>query len=181
VGELIDPAHEPILDDFLAENATFRARFVEYDSAVMSVEQAAARFVQGLLQSPLFQEQVAECLRNYESQVRPANPTYPELLGYLRDRAGEYIAEYVVNNTKSLPRHYATYSFWESFGTEFEPFRQRETFTATAEAAKKLLNVSEQLRTDVEALRLNLCREYDIPAAPIEPPRGAATENALFR
>ncbi len=181
IAELIDFDQRPNLEDFLAENPNFRARFDDHDSAVAAVEQAAARFVHGLLQSSLFKKQVAECLRNYESLARTSNPTYPELIGYVRERAAEYIAECLVNNTKSLPQHYVHYAFWESFAPEFEPFRKRQAFAATADAAKKLLNVSEQLRTDVESLRLKLCRKYDIPAAPIDPPRSAATENVLSR
>jgi len=181
VAELIDFDQRPNLEDFLAENPNFHARFDDHDVAVAAVEQAAARFVQGLLQSSPFKKEVAECLRNYESQARPSNPAYPELIGYVRERAAEYIAEYLVNNIKSLPRHYVHYAFWELFAPEFEQFRQRSTCAATSEAAKKLLKVTEKLSVDVEALRLNLCRQYDIPAAPIEAPRSPAIENALFR
>jgi hypothetical protein len=181
VAELIDFEQRPNLEDFLAENPTFGERFDEHDSAVAGIEQAAARFVQGLLQSKLFQEQVAECLSTYESQARTSNPTYPELVGHTRERAAEYIAEYLVNNTKSLPRHYVHYAFWESFAPEFNRFKERQTFAARDESANKLRNVSGHLRIDLETLRLTLCREFDIPAAPIEPPRGTPAENASLR
>lgn len=181
VAELIDFDQRPNLEDFLAENPTFGERFDEHDSAVSAIEQAAARFVQGLLQSKSFRELVAESLSSYESRSRTSNPTYLELVGHLGERAAEYIAEYLVNNTQSLPRHYVHYAFWESFAPEFNRFKASQRFTARAEAAKELRDLSERLRADMETLRLTLCREFDIPAAPIEVPRGAPAENASLR
>jgi hypothetical protein len=177
---VINPDHEPILDDFLAEYSTFRARFDERDSALGTTEQAATRFVQGLLQGSEFRRQVDVCLRNYES-MRATHPTYPELVGHLGERAAEYIAEFLVNNVQSMPRHYAHHAFWEAFRLEFEAFKQRETFTKLTEAANRLRNLSQQLGVDLGSLRLDLCREYDIPAAPIESPRSLSSENVLFR
>jgi hypothetical protein len=180
IPEVINPDHEPILDDFLAEYSTFRARFDERDSALGTTEQAATRFVQGLLQGSEFRRQVDVCLRNYES-MRATHPTYPELVGHLGERAAEYIAEFLVNNVQSMPRHYAHHAFWEAFRLEFEAFKQRETFTKLTEAANRLRNLSQQLGVDLGSLRLDLCREYDIPAAPIESPRSLSSENVLFR
>jgi hypothetical protein len=179
VEELIDPSHLPILDDLLAEDPILQERFREHASEISRLEESAARFFQGLIQAAPFREQVSRCLEEYSVAVRASNPTYPDLDAV--SRTPEYVAEYLVNNIKSLPRHHTMYAFWQRFEPEFSEFKKRETFTRTGEAAGRLSRVSERLQSDLESLRLTLCREYDIPAAPIEPPRGAYAENALPR
>jgi hypothetical protein len=180
IDELIDPAHQPILEDFLAEDPTFRERFSEHDVALAALGTAATEFFRRLVQAPIFQERVAECAREYETRRQPGDPTTPDLTDIVR-KIPEYVAENVVNNAASLPRHHTMHGFWENFGPEFATFKDRGTFKATEDASRSLLQISEKLRLDLESLRLRLCREYDIPAAPIEPPRVASPENSLSR
>jgi hypothetical protein len=180
VADFIDFNQRPNLDDFLAENPTFSERFAEHDSGVMEIEQTTAQFVRDLLRSPDFQDRVAKCLRDYESGERSSNPGYPEL----SDNSGripDYVAEFVVNNTRSLPTHYALYHFWVTFGGKFEEFFLSFKQSAAAQAAGKMMATCGRLAVDLESVRLNLCREYDIPAAPIEPLRGSSVENVSYR
>jgi hypothetical protein len=81
----------------------------------------------------------------------------------------------------SLPGHYTLSPFWAAYAGKFEDYFLSFRKSPAAKAAQELMTTSEQLSRDLEALRLALCREYDIPAAPIEPPRGASVENVLFR
>jgi hypothetical protein len=179
-SELIDASQQPNLEDFLAEHPAFGDRFVQHDAALASLEHAATEYVQGLLKASSFQERVNRCLENYDAQL-PFNPAYPDLLDR-RNEVPEYVAEFIVNNSSSLPRHYAMYSFWKEYAKVFQ-----DDFGGFTEAAhdnlthktQELLGISDQLRIDLEALRLTLVREYDIPAAPIEPPRNMLSENAL--
>jgi hypothetical protein len=183
ISELIDADQQPNLEDFLAEHSTFIDRFDQHDSALAGVERATTEYVQGLLSASSFQEHVNKCLQNYEAML-PFNPTYPDLLE-LRGKVGEYVAEFLANNSRSLPQHYTLYAFWKEsaktfFMDNFGGFTETAHNNVRAKA-QELLGISEQLRIDVETLRLTLVREYDIPAAPIEPPVGALQENALRR
>jgi hypothetical protein len=180
VAQLIDSDQRPNLEDFLAENPAFRERFAEHDSLVFEVEEATSLFVQDLLASLPFQQRVAQYRGDYETRERSANPTYPDLSD-LRSRIPDYIAEFIANNTMSLPGHYTLSPFWAAYAGKFEDYFLSFRKSPAAKAAQELMTTSEQLSRDLEALRLALCREYDIPAAPIEPPRGASVENVLFR
>lgn len=177
IYELVDASHEPILEDLLAEDSTLRQRFDDHDSALARVERAAADFFQNLIGGDSFRLQVAESLKEYES-LRASNSTLPELSG-IQSKVPEYVAEFIVNNAKSLPRHHTMYSFWDRFEPEFLSFKQRPTFAVAMEAAENLLRISEKLRLDLETLRLNLVREYDIPAAPFGPQRSAPAGNVF--
>jgi len=182
ISELIDTNQQPNLEDFLVEHPTFGDRFGQHDSALAGLERATTEYVQGLLKASSFQEWVRKCLENYEAQL-PFNPAHPDLLNR-RDEIPEYVAEFIANNSRSLPRHYAMYSFWKEYAETFQD--DFGGFTETAHdnvkvKTRELLGISDQLGIDLEALRLSLVREYDIPAAPIEPPRNTASENALPR
>jgi hypothetical protein len=182
IAELIDANQQPNLEDFLAEHPTFGERFSQHDSALAGVERATTEYVQELLKAPDFQEQVNKCLQNYEALL-PFNPTYPDLLE-LRGKIAEYVAEFLANNSRSLPRHYTLHAFWKEYAVTFDAY-----FRAFAEPThydvrgktRELLGISEQLRADLEALRLTLVREYDIPAAPIDSVRQTPSENASPR
>jgi hypothetical protein len=180
IEDLIDPAHLPILEDFLAEDPTFRERFREHDVALATLGEAATESFQKLVQAPIFQGRVDQLLREYETSRQTGNPNRPDLLD-IATKVPEYVAENLINNAGSLPRHHTMHAFWENFGPQFTTFKDRGTFKATEMASRNLLQTSEKLRLDLESLRLSLCREYDIPAAPIEPPRVASLENSLSR
>jgi hypothetical protein len=182
ISELIEADQQPNLEDFLAEHPTFGDRFGQHDSALAGLERATTEYVQGLLKASSFRERVNKYLEHYEAHL-PFNPAYPDLLSR-RDEIPEYVAEFIVNDSKSLPRHYAMYSFWKEYAEQFQ-----DDFGGFTESAhdnvkgktRELLGISEQLRIDLETLRLTLVREYDIPAAPIEPPRNTPSENAVPR
>ena len=180
VPELVDFDQRPNLEDFLAENPSFRERFAEHDSAVTKVEKNTTLFVRDLLASPNFQQRVAQCLSDYESRRLSSNPSYPDLSDP-RDQIPDYVAEFIVNNATSLPAHYNLHCFWEMFGEKFQEFLIAFKQGTTARAAEKLMAISGHLGADLVSLRLTLCREYDIPAAPIVPPRSFSPENVLSR
>jgi len=175
ISDYIDVFHEPILEDLLAEDGALRPRLEEHDSALSKLEETAARYVQTLIRATPFQKEVAECLKNYSS-MRSSNPAFLELTN--TERVPEYVAEYLVNSTESLPRHYTMHSFWEAFRDEFAAFKNRQTFVALNTSAGSLRQISEGLQRDLESRRLTLVREYDIPAAPIETAR--STPEGVF-
>lgn len=89
------------------------------------------------------------------------------------DDLAKYVAEYLINNTKDLPAHYVTHSFWEQnrkkflhMINDFEPYQERESFQNLQVAAKKLSAISGSLLNRLEEHRRYLCISFDIPAAP---------------
>jgi hypothetical protein len=167
VEETIDPSHLPILEDLLAEDPSFRERFAERDLAIVKLGEAAAAFFRSLLQSDLFKNDVAQCLHQYQTTIGPNEADLADIAA----KVPEYVAENLVNNITSVPRHHTMHLFWQRFGPEFSNYRNRETFSVTEAACVNLLGISERLRVDLESLRLSLCRDYDIPAAPLDPIR----------
>jgi hypothetical protein len=177
VNELINSAHEPILDDLLSEDSALRARLSEHDSALERLETAASTFAQQLMQASVFEELIAECLSNYAT-MRASNPLLPELGDASKIPA--YVAEFLVNSTETLPQHYTMFTFWESFRLKFTQFKTSSSFHAISYCAESLARISDKLRLDLETMRLNMAREYDIPAAPIELPNEPG-ENSFRR
>jgi len=183
IAELIDVNQQPNLEDFLAEHPTFGERFNQHDSALAILEKAVTDYVEGLLRASDFREQVRESLDDYESRLREANPTYPDLREP-RDKTAEYVAEFLANNSRSLPRHYTLYAFWKEYAAKFDAiFRAfaEPTYHGVKGKTQELLDISQRLRIDLEALRLALVREYDVPAAPLDPPHSVFQENASRR
>ena len=178
-SEFVTSNQWPNLEDFLAENTTFRDRFAEHDSAVLQLEQVTSHFVRGLLASSVFAKRVAECLSDYESKRLSTNPEYPDLSDP-RGQIPEYVTEFIVNNATSLPAHYNLHFFWQVFADRFQEFLVAFKQGEPSNAAKKVMTLSGDLASELESLRLTLCREYDIPAAPIEA-RSLSPENVLFR
>lgn len=183
ITELIDANHQPNLEDFLAEHPTIGDRFAKHDSALASVERSVTEYVQGLLNAFDFQERVSKCIDDYESRLRLSNPTCPDLRD-LPGRVADYVAEFLANNSRSLPRHYTMHVFWKAYSGEFQDYFSGFSETIHYNVRGKtqdLLSLAEQLRIDLESLRLTLVREYDIPAAPIQPPNNNYQENAFSR
>jgi hypothetical protein len=177
ISEVIEVNQQPNLEDFLTEYSTFSDRFSEHDSALAAVEHATTEYVLGLLKASDFQEQVRECLKNYEA-ILPFNPTYPDL-HTLPGKVDEYVAEFIANNSRSLPRHYTLYHFWKEYAETFQGYF--DGFTETTHynvrgKTRELLDISKRIRIDLETLRHTLVSEYDIPAAPIVPPGRTPSE-----
>jgi hypothetical protein len=100
----------------------------------------------------------------------------------MRPGLPETIAEYLINNVKSVPRHHIPYDFWEQFREKFS----REFGTqggsktgALPQAMKQLAGISSSLAGDLVRQRLSLCRKYDIPPVPI--PSRSPIDDVLSR
>ncbi|SRR5579859_111046 len=173
-AEYIEGTQLPNFEDFLADalNAGFKPRIDAHDGAVVKIEADAARFFDGLMQSPLFLKEIASALDEYKSAVRE-KPQYPDADSIGRDLS-KYVAEYLINRTDFLPDHYLTHKFWAEFrkkfdlsAMDFEPYQQRESFQALKRSSDVLKRISEDFLAASEKHRYWLCSTYDIPAAPI--------------
>jgi hypothetical protein len=174
IFEYIGPDQQPNFEDFLADrlNEGFASHFDAHDSNLSVLEGSASAFFKGLMQSNLFLKEVQDSLEEYKARAE-GKPLYPAADPIERDLP-KYVAEYLINRTELLPSHYLTHKFWEEFrsrfeasATEFEPYRQRESFQRLKQSVVTLHNVSQGLLAGLEQHRYGLCSTYDIPAAPL--------------
>ena len=118
IRQYIEGNYRPNCDDFLADNPRFKKKFEEHDRTLLKIEDAARKFAAALLHDPKFKFQVARALKEYASEsaypVPPSEPRPPSL-DNMNPGMAETIAEYLINNVQSLPRHYMTYHFWEKY------------------------------------------------------------------
>ena len=77
------------------------------------------------------------------------------------------VAEYLINNTQTLPSHYLISAFWNSEGKNLISFSIRPEFQPLHRSKDSLSNTSARLKQVLESYRLALSREYDVPAAPV--------------
>lgn len=186
VSEYIDSSQWPNYEDFIADelNPGFKQRFEEHDLRVAMAASTATRFFEGLMQSGIFLKQVKDSVEKYESSVG-TRPEYPGL-DSMREDLPRYVAEYLINQTDVLPRHYMAHKFWVNYrhkfelsAHEFEPYQERGSFQALKQATGALKGVSKDLRLDLESHRQLLCRTYDIPAAPILVDKSHSTDASI--
>ncbi len=169
IRQYIEGNYRPNYDDFLADNPRFRKKFEEHDSALLKIEDAASKFAAALLHDPNFKFQADRAMKEYASES--AYPLHsselrPPSLDGMNPGLPETIAEYLINNVESLPRHYMTYNFWERYREHFvHVFKPQKS--ALPRAVKQLEGISNSLKAALERHRLNLCRQYDIPPVPI--------------
>lgn len=182
VRQYIDAHYLPNFEDFLADNPEFAGRFETHDNGVSAAEEQARRFYEIITASPIFIEQVKRTAQEYESKVDPSSPYTPSLQP-MADDLPKYVAENLINTAGALPQHYTIHKFWELYGQEFrshisdfETYKDRQSFKALEQAVRKLSTVSTALRGDLEKYRLHLCRKFDLPAAQPVVPQGPAND-----
>lgn len=108
-------------------------------------------------------------LKTFQDKVSSSCSTYGEYPGGTvseRDFA-KLIAQYIVNHIKDLPGYYTTSKFWARYEHEFSQFRTGKEFEKLESAGKQLENNDEKLLARLKDLRSTLCKQYDVPDAPI--------------
>jgi len=168
VREYVDSSQWPNYEDFVADNPTFgKGHFKRHDDALVEMEGLALKYFESLLRHHFFKRVLAATLEKHET----ANPR--QSLNYMKDELAEYVAECIVNDVRSLPSHYTTHEYWNQYSNEFSSLRQGPELESLRSSAVKLARVSLSLKGTLEKLRLELCRTYDVPAAPLPAQNGS--------
>ncbi|MGO9126616.1 MAG: hypothetical protein ACLP6G_17240 [Terriglobales bacterium] len=167
--------YSPIYQDFLADNRSFEKKFAGHDSALANAEETAGKIFEKLVSNPDFLSEVKKAIQRYESSVDQTQPQRPSFQRF-ENQIPTDVAEYLINKVDSLPMHYLTYLFWQENGRNFRAFDPWQGNTALPRASTQLANLSRELTNDLESHRLSLCREYDVPAAPIQPIQDALAD-----
>jgi len=166
VGEYVDGNQEPNYSDFLVENTKYRQRFKSHDSNLDAVNNSASALFGALISNPQFLEAVESSFRAYE-KARQRDPLAPDLSSTRNDDT-KYAAEYLINNYRDLPSHYSLAKFWKAASDAMHLFRSSSgLFGPVQENTRILKRESERLASDLESLRRDFSRRFDLPAAPI--------------
>jgi hypothetical protein len=180
VRDYIEPTAMPNLEDFLADNSAFEEKFGLHDRNVANAEQRATNFYKILSTAAIFNKEVDEAFKRYESNISSAGLFIPSLES-IREQLPKFVAENLINNISELPAHYTIHRFWKDFAgsfqkylSEFDVYKERQSFRELNQAIDALKEVSSTLLNDLQSLRHSLCREFDIPAAPLVPVRSSA-------
>lgn len=169
IYEYIEPHNTPNLEDFLADNEQFTDKFRQHDKVLRTAEQTATEFFEAVTSSSTFIDEVNDALQRYDSIV-DASRSYNASVESIKQDLPKVVAEYLINNVDSLPNTYMTHKFWEVSRQKFQEYKEREPYLKLQNAVKQLREISSELQRDLEDQRLQLCREFDVPAAPPLPP-----------
>jgi hypothetical protein len=166
LSEYVDGNQEPNYTDFLAENTKYRQRFQSHDGTLTAVNNSASALFGALISNPQFVAIVESSSVAYE-QARQGDPLAPDLSNMQGDNV-KYAAEYLINNYRALPSHYSMAKFWSIASDAMHSFRASSgLFGQVQENARILKHESEELVPDLESLRRDFSRRFDLPAAPI--------------
>jgi hypothetical protein len=168
IQEYVDPEQWPNYQVFLAEYkaSVLFPGFKQHDSNVEKVNTAAKETFVGLLNSSTFINMFEAAFNQYESQRSSMGFPAQSLVDSKRD-VQEEAAQHIINDVPNLPSHYVISAFWNSTGRDLLSLRTSHEFRPLHQSVGSLLKNSSKLKQVLEAFRLALSREYDIPAAPV--------------
>lgn len=166
--EYVDPEQWPNYQIFLAE---YKASpviqgFRQHDSNVEQVNTAAKEVFLWLINSNTFSNMFESALKQYEAQRASMGFPAQSLIDSKQDVLKE-VAQHIINNVSNLPSHYVISAFWNSTGRTLLSVRTAHEFRPLHQSMDGLLKNSSKLKKWLEAFRLALSRDYDIPAAPV--------------
>jgi hypothetical protein len=166
IQEYVDPGQWPNYQVFVDEykNSPLLQGFKKHDSNLETVNTAAKNVNLWLINSNVFIEMFEASLKQYETQRSSQGPAAQSLVD-MRQSVREEVAQHLINNVQTLPSHYVISSFWNFSGKNFLALRTAPEFQPLHRSTEKLLETSAKLKQVLEAFRLTLSREYDVPAA----------------
>jgi hypothetical protein len=160
--DLISPSARPNYDDLLRGRPDLQPIMRDRDTKVETLNQAALACWKYLTEGAWFQSHVQQNLQMWTEEGHP----YPG--GPIpKEEFWQLVAEYVLNDTQTLPYHYSSQQFWSRFRAIFIIFRATPPFSELEQAISALKKANEALIGTLDQTRSHLCEEYDIPAAPI--------------
>jgi len=154
----VDSASLPNFEDFfLAKPTIERMRKKHEDLRAALSEECRSAF------------EYLVALEDFQVKVTSSRSEFVEYPGGAVPEADfhKLVAQHVVNNIQDLPEYYTTSKFWAKFREQFLRYRTGENFARLDEAGKELEDDDDRILTTLMKLRVTLCQEYDVPAAPV--------------
>ena len=168
VQEYVDSTQWPNYQDFLAEypKSAFISGFKKHDSHVQDLNNVTQVLFDRMLSWPDFLSALEAALTKYENERASLGPRAQSLTDQTKEVLEE-VAQHVINNVQALPSHYVISQFWNEVGSDLLSFRNRPEFQPLHQGMRSLVQLSATLKKALEAMRLSLSRQYDVPAAPV--------------
>ena len=149
-----------ILRDMAREQSEVEARLHQHDALRMELQDVASRTFDVLVGNVILKSTVEDAMKHYRLREPNAKPTG----AFPAEKMIDLVAEHLINSIQDLPTHHTDSDFWRLY---------RDQFAAVSVDMKELANSKttflhfvQATRSWLEDLSLELCRKYDIPAAP---------------
>jgi hypothetical protein len=149
-----------ILRDLVREHPEVAAKIRQHDQLRDQLERAATDAYRSILAKPGFRERVEDARARFLAKHANAVPTG----AFAPEKHADLIAEHLVNHIKELSPQYTDSEFWKEHGREFVAFSPADTEFERALAG--LLAFDRETQQWLETMSFELCREFDVPAAP---------------
>lgn len=150
----------PALEDFLLANPRIERERKKHDDLRTALLKNCQIAFENLLTLNAFQQRVTSSLSDYrqkEPQKGYPGGAVPE------EDFNKLIAQYVINNIKTLPEHYSSSNFWHKFANEFLAFRKGKIIEQLDASGKQLEEEDERFLRFLKNMRSILCEKYDLP------------------
>jgi hypothetical protein len=166
--EYVDSGQWPNYQDFVAEHpkSPIVPAIENHDSTLQELNSLASKLFDWMLSDKSFVEASGRAFQEYEEMREHLGPQAP-ILTHTRPDIPKMLAEFVINNVQTLPSHYVIAALWNSTGKSLLSFRDHRQFTALLRSKDSLAENSAKLKRMLEDFRLQLSREFDVPAAPV--------------
>ncbi|MBI3605331.1 MAG: hypothetical protein HY202_04815 [Nitrospirae bacterium] len=161
--QYLGSAFLPNFEDFLKAHPRIEQRRKKHEDLRAALSEHCRLVFNHLIDLQDFENKVNSSLKRYEHESQQEYPGGAVPRGDFK----KLVAQYVLNQIKELPEHYTTSKFWSSFGREFLEFRAYTGFGELETSGDRLKEEDDSLVSALEKLRFRLCKEYDVPAAPV--------------
>jgi hypothetical protein len=162
LDEYVEFAAKPNLEDFLESNQEDRRIMAGRDQARNVLREKCRGAHAYLAGQEAFREKVASC----GDQFTGTGDFRLKVANMPREEFHKLVAEWIVNNIRSLPEHYGTSRFWSIFGADLMAFRIGEDFQQADQAGALLQRSNDEVSTRLRETRKQLAQEHDVPFAP---------------
>jgi hypothetical protein len=159
-----------ILRDYAMENPEILERIRAHDDLLARLTKAASHAFDELTTEAfrgLVDDAVIQFLDGASSDHDiTADPRYPGG-AYRRAQVPDLVAEHVINSVDDLPSRYADRVFWQQHRDRFRALGTGRAFEQLQAVLDKLVELDTEFRDWIVEVSLELCRTYDVPAAPL--------------
>lgn len=162
LDEYVEFAAKPNLEDFLESNQEDRRIMAGRDQARNVLREECRGAHAYLVGQEAFREKVSSC----GDQFTGAGEFRLEVTHMPREEFHKLVAEWIVNNIRSLPEHYGTSRFWSQFGNDLMAFRNGEVFQQADQAGALLQRGNDEVSARLRETRKQIAEEHDVPFAP---------------
>jgi len=150
-----------IFRDLLTAHPELVEKISTHDALRAQLVKAATDAYRDALANDAIHKAVDDARRRFLEKVPGAIPTG----SFAAEKHVDLVIERLINEIEELPSHNTDAEFWRAHGKEFSAF-SIPSMPAVKQARAELLASDQAVLKWLEDFSYDLCRQYDIPAAP---------------